>query len=89
MINATKVTVNTTATLIVSAAGSSPGDRRTAFIGKPSVIIYIGGPAVTVAQGFPVDTTEVVALDLSAGDTVYAIAGSTTDVRTFVTRSDT
>lgn len=89
MISAHKETLSTTAELLVSASGVSGSLPKTVVLtGGSAEDIYIGGPAVTAALGYPVAQTTLTLL-LGPGDDLWAVAGSgTPTINVLVTRAD-
>ena len=89
MISAHKETLSTTAELLVSASGVDGNIPRTVVLtGGSAADIYIGGPAVSAANGYPVAQTTLTLL-LGPGDDLYAVAGSgTPTINVLVTRAD-
>jgi len=71
-----KYTLSTTAELI--ASGGSASNRKTIMIRDASDTVYIGGPTVTAANGFPIYVDEIFSIELGSQDDLYAIAGSGT-----------
>lgn len=73
--HATK-TVTTTAGRLDSADQSAGASVAVKNVG--SVTVYVGGPGVTTAAGYPVAAGEAVSMDVGKGDEVYGIVGSGT-----------
>ncbi len=73
------VTVTTSATPLPT----NPFEYRRALVihNNGASTIYIGGSNVTTSTGLPLDSGEKIAFDIMGLVTVYAIAGSSTDVR--------
>jgi len=82
-----KFTLSTTAELI--ASGGSAQNPKTVLIRSPSATIFVGGPTVTAADGFPVGVNDTLSLDLRSGDDLYAIASAgTPTVNVLITGSN-
>jgi len=82
-----KYTLSTTPELI--AAGGGGANKRTVLIKGASATIYLGGPTVSVADGFPMTTTDVFSLELGSGDDLYAVAAAATPtVNVLITNSN-
>ena len=82
-----KFTLSTTPELISKGGGGT--DKKTVLIRGASATIYLGGPTVTVADGFPMATTDVFSLELGSGDDLWAVASAgTPTVNVLATRSD-
>ena len=78
---ATKPTVTTTATIVVPAGGTGMLPRSSVIsVPTGGVTVYVGGPDVTTAAGFPVAAGTGISID-ATGEPIYAVvAASTQDV---------
>ena len=82
-----KFTLSTTPEIISKGGGGN--NKRTVLIKGASAAIYLGGPTVTAADGFPMSTTDVFSLELGSGDDLWAVAGAgTPTVNVLATQSD-
>jgi hypothetical protein len=70
-----KITVTTTATLLVAA---DPHDQ-TVLVHVESGVCYIGNANVTATTGFKIDNNNKVTLPLGAYEALYAITASGSD----------
>lgn len=74
------VSVGTTATRIDSEDLSAGSSAALANVGGATV--FVGGPDVTTAIGFPLAAGERMAFDLRRGDEIYGVVASgTVEVR--------
>jgi hypothetical protein len=89
MISTRVEALSTTAELLVSASGVDAAVPRTVYLtGGTAASIYIGGPNVTEANGYPLHQGSLAML-LAPGDDLWAIAGTgTPSVNVMVTRAD-
>ncbi len=86
-LQSTAVPVLSTATLVYSTInGQSGAPAGVSIYNNGSQTVYLGGPNVTIADGFPLGSNEYVSVDLISGETLYGIADSTTEVRVLRTR---
>lgn len=72
-------TVGTSVSLVaLSYSGTATNLNGTAVkaLSTNTGIVYVGGPGVTVATGYPLAAGEAVSLDLLDGDEVWAIASA-------------
>jgi len=82
-----KFTLSTTPELISKGGGGN--NKKTILIKAPSAVIYLGGPTVNAADGFPMATTDVFSLELGSGDDLWAVASAgTPTVNVLATDSD-
>ena len=87
-VTSTLHTLSTTAQLIATGRHSGANDKSGVLITEGSANIYIGGPAVDATDGVLVEAGTALALDLSTGDMLYAIATSgTPTVKVLTTRT--
>ena len=79
---------NLTATrsIIVPKGRANPHDQHQLVLSGANVDIYVGGPDVTVGNGFVVGIGESLALPISFGDEVWAVAAETGTIRSLETR---
>lgn len=80
-INASRVTVGTTATALATESASSGTGSSGLFLlyNRGTVSVFIGGSGVTTTAGFEVDAGETVsALEVALGETLYGIVASGT-----------
>lgn len=77
--NAVKVSVGTTATLLLAAGRGTVDVPQSVVLSVPSggSTVYIGGENVTTASGFPVVAGATLSLDV-IGEPVYGIVGAST-----------
>lgn len=71
------VTVGTTPTLIASGGSNITPLSVTMLAPTGGVTVYIGGPAVTTATGFPVAAGGAYSADLKGSDWYAIVAAST------------
>jgi hypothetical protein len=72
-----KFTLSTTPELI--AKGGVKGNPTQVWLTAASAIIFIGGPTVTAADGFPVQVTTITGpFNLGPGDDLWAVASAAT-----------
>lgn len=71
-----QVTVGTTATELTG----TDTDTRTghAILVRPAAAVFVGGPGVTTADGYPLAAGVELALDLGTGERLFAVAASGT-----------
>ena len=82
-----ELSIDATRIEVVTAKGANPNDLHRLIISKSSGDIYVGGPDVTVANGFLVEVGEAFELDLSLGDAIFAVAAAAQTARALVTRT--
>lgn len=72
-----QVVVGTTPLALVTPAYGGANDPYNAIVvnSGPS-IVYVGGPTVSVAQGFPLPVGAVFGVDLQVGDNLYGIVAT-------------
>lgn len=89
MISTRVEALSTTREVLVSSSGVDGNIPRTVYLtGGTAEDIYIGGSAVTAANGYPIGEGALTML-LGPGDDLYAVAGSgTPSINVMVTRSD-
>lgn len=76
------VSVTTTATLIATGVGSGSAPTQVIVTNDSGNSVYLGrSDAVTTANGIHLATGSALGIPLTAGITVYGIAGSTSEVR--------
>lgn len=83
-VNARAVSVATTATAIDldEGTGSGPSGQGASLYNNGSATVYLGGPSVTTAEGYPLGVGEHLALDLERVDRLFGIvATGTVEVR--------
>jgi hypothetical protein len=80
-------TVTSTPVLIASAPNTpSTGPTGWFYLANGAAIIYLGGPSVSATNGVPVTaTTGTFNGYLFAGDSVYAVCATTSNVTVFQT----
>lgn len=86
-VNAASVTVATTVTQLTTTdpgyggTGTHP-DGQSIVIKVPAggQVVYLGGPAVTSASGYPLAAGESFTADLAPGDVLFGIVAATTQV---------
>lgn len=91
MIEAHKVTVTSSGDLLAEAGASAATGRDEVLVRNTgSVTVYLGGAAVSTAQGYTLAAGEVVGLRLLAGDDLYGCvaAESQGEVRVLQTRAE-
>jgi hypothetical protein len=76
------VTVGTSATSLLSATADSQGNhQRSVLLSEPGATMYVGGLGVTTTDyGYKLEAGGELALDLFAGDELYAVVASSTAV---------
>lgn len=86
-----RVTVSTTATVILDPANGGVVDKHGAIIKLPSTAgasVFLGGSGVTTTTGYELEVGDIVDVSLVAGDVLYGIvAASTEDVHVLRDRS--
>lgn len=89
MIAARRTTITSAAGLIVAAGETSAEGRDDLLVRNTgAVTVFLGGPTVTAAQGYPLQAGEAVGLHLLAGDDLYGITASAdVEVATINTRA--
>lgn len=75
----TGITVTTTAAPLISSA--LVGRRVITIYNNGAGPIYIGGSDVTTSNGYPIPATGQLSIDLHAALTLWAVAGSSINVR--------
>lgn len=80
MANAARVTIGTTATFITSGRNAGDTDTDILINHRGTNPVYIGGPEVTTTTGYQLDTTEVLGIQLAAGEPLYGIVAAGTEV---------
>ena len=87
-INSEVHTLSTTPQLIADGYNSSVGDMASVLLTEASATIYVGGSAVDSTDGTAIAVDEAFSIDLSAGDSLYAVAASgTPTVKVLTTRT--
>lgn len=84
MANSTVVSVGTSVTKILTSLDGTAGVPSGVLIKAPTSntdTVYIGGNDVSMANGFPVDPGEAVAINSLAKGELYAITASAQPVR--------
>ena len=79
-------TVDTTRIVIVPKGGANPHDEHQLVLSKSSGDVYVGGPDVTVGNGFLIGVGESLALPISLNDEVWAVAAAAQTIRSLETR---
>ncbi len=77
-VQAAQVTVGTTATLLSGTDTDAVPGLSVAVQGPSGATVYLGGADVTTATGWPVAAGATFAVDLRAGDALYAVVASGT-----------
>jgi LysM repeat protein len=72
---ATRPTVTTVASIIAQAANNND-ESETVIQNDTGVTVFIGGPDVTTANGFPILNTASLGIIVRSGDTLYGIVAS-------------
>lgn len=84
----TKPTVTTTATAIVSAGGNGQSPKSCGIsVPTGGQTVYIGGPDVTTANGFPLASPSEHFFDL-VQEAVYAVVAATTQAVNVITNQE-
>jgi hypothetical protein len=78
MITSTVHTLSTTAELIASGVNATPTSKVSVLLSGGSADIYVGGEGVTTALGTLLSAGQALSIDLSHGDSLYAVAASGT-----------
>lgn len=81
-VSSTQVTVGTSATLLVTADNDG---CRVAVHKQQQHTIYLGGAGVTTTNGFLFDHDGTVDVHLRAGESLYAVCASGTEVAYIMT----
>ena len=68
-------------------AGVAEG--KIVMLRNPTATIFLGGPDVTIANGFPLEEDDILSITLLQGDTLYGVTAATGDVNVLVTRDQT
>ncbi len=79
-------TITTTRSIIVEKKGANPNDNHQLILSKATGDVFIGGPDVTVGNGFLIGVGENLAIPISQGDEVWAVAASSLEIRSLETR---
>lgn len=78
--NAEVANVGTTAVRLDGVAATRPRDaRKTLLVGGGSATVYLGGPGVTAATGFPLAAGTTISFDATDG-AVWAVAAAAATV---------
>lgn len=70
------VTVGTTAVDLTGTDTDLRLGQSIAVTNKGSGVVYLGGPGVTTGTGFEVPVDGCLAVDLSQGEKLFAVAGA-------------
>ncbi len=72
--------------MIVEKGGANPRDQHQLVLSDASADVYIGGPDVTLGNGFVIRIGERLELPISLGDEVWAVSAEAATIRSLETR---
>lgn len=78
-VEAARVAVSTTAAKLTTSTLVYSGVKQAVLVQAPAAAtLFVGGPAVTAAAGFPINAGTSVSIDLTYGEELFGILASGT-----------